>query len=215
MRRPAQLAQASKLAHDIDERARHGEDFGKLAVTYSQAETALKGGHARLAQRHRAADLPRRRGLAAEPGRGQRRHADLQRLSPGQAQRQAHVAAGAADRAAVSSAPHPDQADGARGRRHRAAEAHADARPRSWPARRTSRCSRRTNSQDPGSAVNGGDLGWSELSNFVPEFSTVAASLKERRDQRALPHPVRLAHRADARPSRLQQLQRSRARAGV
>ena len=41
---PAQLAQASKLAHDIDDRAQHGEDFGTLAVTYSQSETALEGG---------------------------------------------------------------------------------------------------------------------------------------------------------------------------
>ena len=65
----------------------------------------------------------------------------------------------------------------------------------------------KTNSQDPGSAVNGGDLGWSELSSFVPEFATVAAVAQGGRDQPALPHPVRLAHRADARAARLQQLQ--------
>jgi len=38
---PTQLAQASKRAQDIDERARGGEDFGKLAITYSASETAL------------------------------------------------------------------------------------------------------------------------------------------------------------------------------
>src|ERR1022692_1801227 len=41
---PAQLAQASKRAQEIDERARGGEDFGKLAITYSASETALEGG---------------------------------------------------------------------------------------------------------------------------------------------------------------------------
>src|ERR1039458_7801168 len=39
---PAQLAQASKRAQEIDERARGGEDFGKLAITYSASETALE-----------------------------------------------------------------------------------------------------------------------------------------------------------------------------
>jgi peptidyl-prolyl cis-trans isomerase SurA len=36
----------------------------------------------------------------------------------------------------------------------------------------------KTNSQDPGSAVNGGDLGWTQLDSFVPEFSATAAALK-------------------------------------
>ncbi|MFI4868413.1 MAG: peptidylprolyl isomerase, partial [Steroidobacterales bacterium] len=42
--KPAQLAQASKLAHELDDRAHNGEDFGALAVTYSQSESALEGG---------------------------------------------------------------------------------------------------------------------------------------------------------------------------
>jgi peptidyl-prolyl cis-trans isomerase SurA len=35
------------------------------------------------------------------------------------------------------------------------------------------------NSQDPGSAVQGGDLGWSETSAYVGEFAAAAAALKE------------------------------------
>ncbi len=35
------------------------------------------------------------------------------------------------------------------------------------------------NSQDPGSAVQGGDLGWSETSAYVPEFAAEAAKLKD------------------------------------
>jgi peptidyl-prolyl cis-trans isomerase SurA len=37
----------------------------------------------------------------------------------------------------------------------------------------------KTYSQDPGSAINGGDLGWEEPATFVPEFAKVAQSLKE------------------------------------
>ena len=35
------------------------------------------------------------------------------------------------------------------------------------------------NSEDPGSKVDGGDLGWSDPSSFVPQFSEVMTSLKE------------------------------------
>jgi peptidyl-prolyl cis-trans isomerase SurA len=37
----------------------------------------------------------------------------------------------------------------------------------------------KTYSQDSASAVSGGDLGWTESSVFVPEFSAVVSSLKE------------------------------------
>jgi peptidyl-prolyl cis-trans isomerase SurA len=37
----------------------------------------------------------------------------------------------------------------------------------------------RTNSQDPGSAVNGGDLGWTQPETFVPEFAAVARTLQD------------------------------------
>src|ERR1700686_671310 len=42
--KPAQLAQSSKLAHEVDDRAHNGEEFGALAVSYSQSESALEGG---------------------------------------------------------------------------------------------------------------------------------------------------------------------------
>jgi len=42
--KPAQLAQSRKLAHEIDDRAHNGEEFGALAVSYSQSESALEGG---------------------------------------------------------------------------------------------------------------------------------------------------------------------------
>ncbi|HZF24622.1 MAG TPA: peptidylprolyl isomerase SurA [Steroidobacteraceae bacterium] len=41
---PGQLEEVSARAHDIYERARKGEDFAQLAVTYSNSQTALDGG---------------------------------------------------------------------------------------------------------------------------------------------------------------------------
>ncbi len=37
----------------------------------------------------------------------------------------------------------------------------------------------KTNSQDASSAVNGGDLGWTQAGTFVPEFAAAAESLKQ------------------------------------
>ena len=41
---PEQLAQAQDRANDVYQRASKGEDFGKLAVAYSNSEDALEGG---------------------------------------------------------------------------------------------------------------------------------------------------------------------------
>ena len=41
---PAQITQAQQRANDVYQRASKGEDFGKLAVAYSNSEDALEGG---------------------------------------------------------------------------------------------------------------------------------------------------------------------------
>jgi peptidyl-prolyl cis-trans isomerase SurA len=41
---PAQIAQAQQRANEVYQRASKGEDFGKLAVAYSNSEDALEGG---------------------------------------------------------------------------------------------------------------------------------------------------------------------------
>jgi peptidyl-prolyl cis-trans isomerase SurA len=41
---PAQIAEAQQRANDVYQRASKGEDFGKLAVAYSNSEDALEGG---------------------------------------------------------------------------------------------------------------------------------------------------------------------------
>src|SRR6202000_2608899 len=41
---PQQIEEAGKKAQDVYQRARNGEDFGKLAVANSNSQTALEGG---------------------------------------------------------------------------------------------------------------------------------------------------------------------------
>ncbi len=41
---PAQLEQAEQRAQEVYQRAKSGEDFAKLAITYSNSDTALQGG---------------------------------------------------------------------------------------------------------------------------------------------------------------------------
>ncbi len=56
---------------------------------------------------------------------------------------------------------------------------------RPWP---------RSTSQDPGSAPQGGDLGWALRGAYVPAFADKLFSMKPGRDQRPSQDPVRLSH---------------------
>ncbi|HEY7928608.1 MAG TPA: peptidylprolyl isomerase [Steroidobacteraceae bacterium] len=174
---PDQLAHASALAHDIDERAKRGEDFAKLAVTYSQAETALQGGA--LGWR-KGTELPT---FLADV---------IARLKPGavsdviQSSTGFHIVKLNARRAAGG-----QQIVQQVHLRHilmKPTELVDDAtvqqklshmREQVLSGKEDFAVLARTSSQDPGSAVNGGDLGWSELSAFDPTFSAVAATLKD------------------------------------
>ena len=175
---PAQLAQASKLAHDIADRSRHGEDFGKLAVTYSQAETALQGGALGW---HKGSELPT---FLVDV---------VSRLQPGQVSDVIQTSSGyhlvrLNDKRSVAAGPQMVQQFHLRHILIKPTELEDDAtvqqklsqmRAQITAGKEDFSVLARTNSQDPGSAVNGGDLGWSEPSNFVPEFSAVASGLKD------------------------------------
>jgi peptidyl-prolyl cis-trans isomerase SurA len=173
---PAQVAHASKLAHDIDVRAKAGDDFAKLAVTYSQAETALQGGE--LGWR-KGSELPTF--LADVIGR----------LKPGQVSDVIQTSTGfhivrlnarrAAGGAQIVQQVHlrhillkPTQvADDATVRQEL-----ERMRTEILAGKEDFAVLARTSSQDAGSAVKGGDLGWSELSAYDPTFAAVASQLK-------------------------------------
>jgi peptidyl-prolyl cis-trans isomerase SurA len=175
--KPAQLAQSKKLAHDIDDRAHNGEDFGALAVSYSQSESALEGGS--LGWR-KGTELPTF--LADVIGR----------MKPGDVSDVLQTPSGfhivkLLDTRAAGGAQIVQQVH----LRHiliKPTEIEDDATVEQKLARWREQIVSgkeqfavlaKTYSKDAGSAINGGDLGWSESSVFVPEFAGAVASLKE------------------------------------
>jgi peptidyl-prolyl cis-trans isomerase SurA len=174
---PAQLAQSSKLAHDVDDRAHNGEDFGALAVTYSQSESALEGGSIGW---RKGTELPT---FLADV---------IARMKPGEVSDVLQTPSGfhivkLLDQRAVGGPQIVQQVH----LRHillKPTEIEDDAtvqqRLSRWREQIVSGKEEfavfaKTYSQDSASAVNGGDLGWSETTVFVPEFSSVVASLKD------------------------------------
>ncbi len=172
-----QIAHASQLAHDIDGRARRGDDFAKLALTYSQADNALQGGE--LGWR-KGPELPT---FLADT---------IARLKPGEV----------SDVIQTSTGFHIVRLNARRGAggpqivqqvhlRHillKTSELQDDAtvqqklermREQIVSGKEDFAVLAKTNSQDPASAVNGGDLGWSELAVYDPSFAAAADQLKD------------------------------------
>ena len=175
--KPAQLAQSRKLAHEIDDRAHNGEEFGALAVSYSQSESALEGGS--LGWR-KGTELPTF--LADVIGR----------MKPGDVSDVLQTPSGfhivkLLDTRAAGGAQIVQQIH----LRHilvKPTEIEDDATVEQKLARWREQIVSgkedfavfaKTYSQDASSAINGGDLGWSESNVFVPEFAGVVASLKD------------------------------------
>ncbi|HEY1724956.1 MAG TPA: peptidylprolyl isomerase [Steroidobacteraceae bacterium] len=175
--KPGQLAQASKLAHDVDDRARKGEDFGALAITYSQSESALEGGA--LGWR-KGTDLPTfLADVIARMKTGD--VSDVLQTPSG-----FHIVKLLDTRSA--SGPQMVQQVHLRHILLKTTEIEDDAtvqqRLSRWRDQIVSGKEEfavlaKTYSQDATSAVNGGDLGWSEPSVFVPEFAAKVQTLKD------------------------------------
>jgi peptidyl-prolyl cis-trans isomerase SurA len=158
------------------ERAHAGEDFGKLAITYSASETALEGGA--LGWR-KGTELPT---FLADV---------IARMKPGDVSDAIQTPSGfhivrlnetrAAGGAQIIQQVHL---------RHillKTSEIEDDAtvrqklthmREQILAGKEDFAVLAKTNSQDSTSAVNGGDLGWMQADSFVPEFAAVAESLK-------------------------------------
>jgi len=172
---PAQLAEITKKADDISARATKGEDFGQLAIANSNSQTALDGGQ--LGWR-KGSQLPQfildlvtkmKPGEVSEPIRTPSGFhiVKLNDRRSGEAQviiNQIHV-------------------------RHillKPNELDDDATVREKLAKIRQRILNgedfagiaSTTSQDPGSAPDGGDLGWTGPGTFVPEFDKAIADLK-------------------------------------
>jgi peptidyl-prolyl cis-trans isomerase SurA len=173
---PAQLDQAAKRAADVYQRATGGEDFAKLAVAYSNSQTALEGGA--LGWR-KGSELPT---FLSDV---------IARLKPGKVSEPLRTPTGyhiirlnevrGASEKAVEDQIHV---------RHilmKTTELADDATVRQKLTALRERILKgeefaglaRTTSEDPGSAAEGGELGWSGPGTFAPEFEQAIAGLKE------------------------------------
>ena len=173
---PQQIEEITRKAHDLAERAAKGEDFGQLAIANSNSQTALDGGQ--LGWR-KGSQLPQfilelvtkmKAGDVSDPVRtpsgfhivklNDRRNGEAQVII-----NQIHL-------------------------RHillKPNELDDDATVREKLGKLRTRILNgedfagiaSTTSQDPGSAPDGGDLGWSGPGTFVPEFDKAIADLKD------------------------------------
>jgi peptidyl-prolyl cis-trans isomerase SurA len=172
-----EMAKVEKLAHEIQQRASSGEDFGQLALAYSKSQSALERG--KLGWR-RINQLPQFIGdLVAA-------------MKPGDVSEPVRTPTGF----------HIVRLDGTRGgdtgpqmveqihARHilmRPNEVQDDATTRQRLSALRDRvlagedfgALASVTSEDPGSASRGGDLGWSSPGTFDPAFEDALANLKE------------------------------------
>lgn len=172
-----EMAKVEKLAHEIQQRASSGEDFGQLALAYSKSQSALERG--KLGWR-RINQLPQFIGdLVAT-------------MKPGDVSEPVRTPTGF----------HIVRLDGTRGgdtgpqmveqihARHilmRPNEVQDDATTRQRLSALRDRvlagedfgALASVTSEDPGSASRGGDLGWSSPGTFDPAFEDALANLKE------------------------------------
>ena len=174
---PGQQEAAAKRAQEVYERAKSGEDFAKLAVAYSNSQTALDGGA--LGWR-KGSELPT---FLADT---------IARLKPGEVSEPLRTPTGyhiirlnevrGGSQAAVENQVHVrhilmktnELADDAtvRGKLEALRERILKGEDFAAIAQVTS--------QDPGSAAEGGDLGWAGPGTFAPEFEQAIAPLKDK-----------------------------------
>ena len=171
-----QMAQVERRAEDIYQRAAGGEDFGQLALAFSQAQSALERG--KLGWR-RATQLPQ---FIADA---------VVALEPGQVSRPIRTPTGfhlvRLDETRGGDGPMMVEQVRSRHILLRPTEVQDDATTRQRLAELRARilagedfeALASVSSEDPGSASQGGDLGWTSPGTFVPEFEQVLAGLQE------------------------------------
>jgi len=173
---PDQLSSADKRAEEVYKRAKEGEDFGKLALAYSNSQTALDGGA--LGWR-KGSELPTflndviarlKPGEVSEPLRTPTGY-HLVRLNEVRGTNQQVIVEQVHARHILMK-PNELQ-DDATVRQKLVAIRERIEKGEDFAGLA------QTSSEDPGSAAEGGDLGWSNPGTFVPEFEKELTSLKE------------------------------------
>lgn len=172
----AQLDEAARRADEVYQKATGGEDFARLAVSFSNSQTALEGGS--LGWR-KESELPT---FLTDV---------VSKLKPGEVSRPLRTPTGfhlvklneirGSEAKAIENQVHvrhilmktTELADDATVKQKLSA-----LRDRILKGEDFSGLAQ-TNSEDPGSAAQGGDLGWTGPGSFVPEFEQQIANLKD------------------------------------
>jgi peptidyl-prolyl cis-trans isomerase SurA len=173
----AQLDQAAKRATEVYGRARNGEDFAKLAVAYSNSQTALEGGA--LGWR-KGSELPTflsdvvaklKPGEVGEPLRTPTGY-HIVRLND---ERGGGAAQTVVDQVHLRHIlmKTNELADDATVKQKLSALRERILKGEDFAGLA------QTLSEDPASAAEGGDLGWTSPDAFVPEFTQAVAPLKD------------------------------------
>ena len=172
---PDQIAQAQQRANDVYHRASKGEDFGKLAVAYSNSEDALEGGSLGWRQGSELPTFLTGTILALKPGQvgaPLRTPTGIHIVKLNQVRSQ--------EKKEIVEQVHV---------RHillktNALQDDATVRERLEQIRQSIlkgesfAVAASASSQDPGSASDGGDLGWQSPDVFDPQFADAVAKLK-------------------------------------
>jgi peptidyl-prolyl cis-trans isomerase SurA len=172
---PQQLEEITHKAQDLAARASKGEDFGQLAIANSNSQTALDGGQlgwrkgTQLPQFILDLVAPMKAGQVSAPVRTPSGFhiVKLNERRSGEAQviiNQIHV------RHILMKTNELDDDETVRQKLSKLRERIMKGEDFAGLAS--------TNSADPGSAPDGGDLGWSGPGTFVPEFDKAIADLK-------------------------------------
>jgi peptidyl-prolyl cis-trans isomerase SurA len=172
---PQQLEEITHKAQDLAARASKGEDFGQLAIANSNSQTALDGGQlgwrkgTQLPQFILDLVAPMKPGQVSAPVRTPSGFhiVKLNERRSGEAQviiNQIHV------RHILMKTNELDDDETVRQKLSKLRERILKGEDFAGLAS--------TNSADPGSAPDGGDLGWSGPGTFVPEFDKAIADLK-------------------------------------
>ncbi|MGH8252633.1 MAG: peptidylprolyl isomerase, partial [Steroidobacteraceae bacterium] len=174
---PAQLQQAGERAQDVYRRAKAGEDFAKLAIAYSNSQTALEGGAlgwlkgpalptflADVVPRMKPGDVSD----VMQTGSGFHivRLNEVRTNTATQIIKQTHLR-----HILLKTSEVEDDAT--------VQQKLATMRAQILAGTADFAVLAKTSSADPGSAVEGGDLGWTPLETFVPEFARQADALKD------------------------------------
>ena len=172
---PAQLAQAQQRANDVYQRASKGEDFGKLAVAYSNSEDALEGGSLGWRQGSELPTFLSSLILGLKPGQvgGPLRTPTgfhIVKLNQTRTQEKKEIVQQVHVRHILL--------------KTNALQDDATVRQRLEQLRQrilrgeSFAVAAAASSQDPGSASDGGDLGWQSPSVYDPRFAAAIAKLK-------------------------------------